>query len=96
MIGIIGHQDEVIGFGLAGVGKKIELLKSATKEEIKQAIRTMAEQTGAILISESIYEQVRHSKDLPQVIMITIPENQQQANMDAVEQLIKETLGINI
>lgn len=97
MIGIIGYQDEVIGFGLAGIAKKIELTRAAGKEEVLEAILTLAKDTEALLINESLHEKVKGSKSLPpQTILIDVPEDTKATNLDEVEALIKETLGINI
>ena len=96
MIGIIGYQDEIIGFGLAGITQKIELTRAAQKDEIKEAIRKLASVTQAILINETLHQQVKGHKDLPNTILIDIPEDKESTNLDEVEALIKETLGITL
>lgn len=96
MIGIIGYQDEVIGFGLAGITRMIELTRAATPQEVLAAIRTLSEDAEAIIINESLHQQVKHHKDLPQTILIDIPEDKRSTNLEEVEALIKETLGISI
>ena len=96
MIGIIGYQDEVIGFGLAGITKKIELTRASGKQEILEAIKLLAQDTEALLINESLHEKIQGHKELPNIILIDIPERTDVTNLDAVEALIKETLGISI
>ena len=96
MIGIIGYQDEIIGFGLAGITQKIELTRAATKENVKEALNTLAQETEAVFISESLHQLVRGARDLPDIILIDIPEDKNTTNLDEVEALIKETLGITL
>lgn len=97
MIGVIGYQDSVIGFGLSGITKMIELTRSATKKEVLESIKLLSQETEAILINESLHNLVKGSKELPtELILIDIPEETKTVQLDAVEAIIKETLGMNI
>ena len=97
MIGIIGYQDVIIGFGLAGVTNKIELTKAATAEEIITAIKTVLQSNvHAILINESLHEKIKGKKNVPDIIYIDIPEAGASSNLEEIEALVKETLGISL
>lgn len=96
MIGIIGYQDAIIGFGLAGVANKIELTKGATAEEIISAIEILKRDVHVILINESLHEKIRTKKNVPDMIYIDIPEAGTSSNLEEIEQLVRETLGISL
>ena len=96
MIGLIGYQDEVIGFGLAGITSKIELTRAATKEDVLTAVHELAPATQAILINESLHDLIKNHKETSNLILIDIPEQTATTNLDEIETLIKETLGISM
>lgn len=94
MIGLIGYQDDILGFGLAGFQTMIELQKNSTKEEIKNSIQEIKQKVNVILINESLLNKVRQDKDLKNLLFIEIPENKEKTNLDQIEKLVRDTLGI--
>lgn len=95
MIGIIGYQDDVIGFGLTGIVNKIELTKNTTQTETKKAILQMSQKVNVIIINESLIKNLKQEKEFKKILFIEIPEDKQKTNLDEIEKLIKDTLGIN-
>lgn len=95
MIGMIGGQDDVIGFGLAGIAKLQELPDSATAEEILAAVESMRENLRALIITERLLRRVEGRPELEGLLVITVPEEKGDAE-DRVAQLAKELLGITL
>lgn len=91
MMGIIGYQDDIIGFGLAGIEKMIELKRSASQEEILQAVRDLEVKT--LIIAEEFHARVRDAAELKGVFVIEIPQDKK-AREDPISALAKELLGI--
>lgn len=94
MIGIIGYQDDTIGFGLTGISQMIELTKNSNEKEIQNAILEMKKRVDIILINESLLNKVRQEKEIQNTMFIEIPEDKEKTNLDEIESLIKDTLGI--
>lgn len=93
MIGIIGYQDDTIGFGLTGISQMIELTKNSNEKEIQNAIIEMKKKVD-IIINESLLNKVRQEKEIQNTMFIEIPEDKEKTNLDEIESLIKDTLGI--
>lgn len=96
MIGLVGYQDEVIGFGLAGVAKAIELTRNATKEDVLEALSSFSKETKAVIINESLMDKIRDVYDDSIFIFIEIPETLETSSIEKLEALAKETLGISL
>ncbi|MFT4261149.1 MAG: V-type ATP synthase subunit F [Candidatus Woesearchaeota archaeon] len=94
MIGIIGYQDDTIGFGLTGISQMIELTKNSNEKEIQNAIIEMKKKVDIIIINESLLNKVRQEKEIQNTMFIEIPEDKEKTNLDEIESLIKDTLGI--
>lgn len=92
MMGLIGYQDDVIGFGLAGLQKVIEVNKTITRKDIINEITTLRKKVHVIIINETILDKVR---DLDfKIMFIEIPEDKTKTNMEQIEKIMKETVGI--
>ncbi|MFT4311247.1 MAG: V-type ATP synthase subunit F [Candidatus Woesearchaeota archaeon] len=92
MIGLIGYQDDVIGFGLAGLQKVVEVNKNITRKQIIEEIKNMRKKTHVIMINETILDKVR---DLDfKTMFIEIPEDKTKTNLEQIERVMKETVGI--
>lgn len=96
MIGIIGYQDDVIGFGLTGIGTMVEMKPSANRDDVLQAIEILRPHVKTIIINESLYKKIKKEPLTQDIFFIEIPEDLQHTNLDMIEKLTKETLGIAV
>lgn len=94
MIGIIGYQDDVIGFGLAGVCVLKELKKSTPAKQVLNTVHELTKNNKIILINETLMNKIRGHRSLKGVLFIEIPEDKTRTNIDEIERLTRETLGI--
>ena len=95
MIAVIGFQDEVIGLGLSGVSKLIEVERSLKKEELLE-ILIKEEDVKTMFISEKLLELISKEKDQFNMFFIEIPENFSTSGLEKIDQLARETLGISL
>ena len=95
MIGVIGFQDEVIGLGLSGVGRLIEVERSVTKAELIKLI-SQIHGVQTLFISEKLLEMIREEKGDFDIFFIEIPENFSTSGLEKIDQLARETLGVSL
>lgn len=92
MIGIIGYQDDVIGFGLTGITHLQELAPNASKEDVHKA-QTELENQGVdvLLIPAALREHLQETD----IMIIEIPQ-EDDTNIQEIERLTKELLGVEL
>lgn len=95
MIGVIGFQDEVIGFGLSGVSRLVEVERSINKIELIKILNQLHD-VQTLFISEKLLELVREEKEDFNFFLIEIPENFTSIGLEKIDQLARETLGISL
>jgi vacuolar-type H+-ATPase subunit F/Vma7 len=95
MISVIGYQDDVIGFGLIGIAKSIELKKTATGDDVLNAL-DLVKESNVVIINESLLKKIKDSKKKDNFFFVIIPENFKSANLDYIEKITRETLGISM
>ncbi len=93
MIGIIGTQDESIGFGLAGVHRIEELPPNPTKEDIIQSLKRMGDVQG-VIINEDNYRLIADDRLAKKYFMIIIPSSHKEEM--SIKELAKDVLGITL
>ncbi len=96
MVGIVGYQDDVIGFGLTGITEMVELTKGASKEEVLDAVLSLKDKVEAIIINESLLNAIRDHKQVKEIFFVEIPEDKVTVNAEDIERLARETLGISL
>lgn len=94
-VGIIGFQDDVIGFGLAGVKQAVEVKRESNAKEIIEALELIKE-VSILLVNESILEKIKHEEVLLGKFVVTIPNNETSYSEKKIDNLVRETLGIII
>ncbi|AFZ79332.1 vacuolar ATP synthase subunit f, putative [Theileria equi strain WA] len=107
---IIGDEDTVVGFLLAGVGDKDGLGRTNytivtskfSKAQIEETFKSYVEREdcGIIIINQHIAEKIRplldlHAKHIPTVLEIPSKEQPYDASKDSVMQKIKVFFGEN-
>jgi vacuolar-type H+-ATPase subunit F/Vma7 len=93
MIGIIGYQDDVIGFGLTGIEHLKEVNPNATKQDIQHAQEQLEGQgVDVIIIPAALRE---HLTEHDNIMIITIPEENNNT-AEQIEALSKELLGVQL
>ncbi|CDR97054.1 vacuolar ATP synthase subunit F, putative [Babesia bigemina] len=105
---IIGDEDTVVGFLMAGIGSKDGLGRTnykiitakVGKQEIEQTFNEYKDRRdcGIIIINQHIAEQIRtaidlHSGPIPAIIEIPSKEQAYDPNKDSVTQKIKVLFG---
>jgi vacuolar-type H+-ATPase subunit F/Vma7 len=95
MISVIGYQDDVIGFGLIGIAKTIELKKNASKDDVLDALRLVKE-SNVVIINESLLKKIEGLKERDNFFFVIIPDDFKSANLDYIEKITRETLGISM
>lgn len=95
MIGVIGTEEDTVGFGLAGVGKLRTLDTTATKSDVLQAVADLKEVT-AIIIAERLHDMIRGEKAVKDLLMIDIPSKDADPADDRIARLTKELLGVEL
>ncbi len=95
MIGVIGFQDEVIGLGLSGVGRLVEVERSVTKAELIKLINSL-HGVQTLFISEKLLEIIKEEKDDFEIFFIEVPENFSTSGLEKIDQLARETLGVTL
>ncbi|MBT4446127.1 hypothetical protein HOA92_07005 [archaeon] len=95
MIGVIGFQDEIIGLGLSGVSRLVEVESSITKPELLK-ILSQLKGLQTIFMSERLLEMINQEKSDYDIFFIEIPENFSTKGLEKIDQLARETLGISL
>ena len=98
MKAIIGTEDDVIGFGLTGIDQRLVIPMDADLPTITDALSQLDDETQTVLINESLLTKLEyHDKtDDYNHTFIMIPDTDKTPNIDEIESLAKETLGIDI
>jgi len=98
MKAIIGTEDDVIGFGLTGVEQRYILNMDEDITTITEAITDLHDDTQTVFINEALLTTLRYhdKEDEYDMKFIMIPDTDKTPNIDEIEQLAKETLGIDI
>lgn len=93
MIGLIGYQDDAIGFGLTGIQHIREVPPEADTQAVEQALEQLRAEVDVIIIPASLHRLVQeHTQDL---MIIEIPEDNS-SKQEEISALAKELLGVNI
>ncbi|MHA1410065.1 MAG: V-type ATP synthase subunit F [Candidatus Odinarchaeia archaeon] len=100
-IAVVGDEDTVIGFKLAGVSEGI-IVEDAYKAETH--IRELAERKdiGLIIITEKIGAKIRKlisnilKKGIPIIIEIPDKTGPLKAGEDPIKELVKKAVGVDI
>ena len=97
MIAVIGFQDEIIGFGLSGVSRLVEVEHSLNKIDLLKIIDQLhSVKVQTVFISEKLLEMIREEKETMEIFFIEIPENFTTKGLEKIDQLARETLGITL
>lgn len=96
MKALLGHQDEVVGFGLVGIEYMVEVEKSVSADILWQLAEELSKKANIIFISEYFYLKIRNLGVPLHAKMVMIPENKKDVKFKEVERLIKSTIGIDI
>lgn len=91
MIGVIGDQDDIIGFGLTGIEHLIELPPNATKQDVQQAQAQFEKAGVSVIITPGKYKEHLETD----IMIIEIPQ-QQNNTLEEIEALAKELLGVQL
>ena len=94
MIGVIGREEDAMGFGLAGVDRIRTLDKDAKPEEVLEAIQSLGD-VRAVVIAEHLHDKIRDHRSIRDLLMIDIPERGDPTE-DRIARLTKELLGVDI
>jgi len=94
MKAIIGTEDDIIGFGLTGIQQKICVDKESTTQEIQQHINSLNKETTLCLINEKALSKIETKPE--SITFIKIPNHQEAPEIEKIQKIAKETLGINI
>ncbi|GIX60812.1 vacuolar ATP synthase subunit F, putative [Babesia caballi] len=107
---IIGDEDTVVGFLMAGIGSKDGrgqtnykiITPKVTKQEIEETFKMYVERRdcGIIIINQHIAEKIRtlidlHVGPIPAILEIPSKEQPYDPNKDSVTQKIKVLFGEN-
>lgn len=96
MIGVLATEDDVIGFGLTGVKDEKEVNENINEKDLLKEILEMSQTVEIIIINERLMDKVRNRKEIQNIAFWEIPDNLEKTNIDEVEKLIKDTLGVKI
>lgn len=91
MIGIIGYQDDTVGFGLTGIAHLKEITQETSKEEILKAYTQLKETGVDTLIIHPDIQEIIPEGDM---MIITIP--QETTDTEDIDALAKELLGVQL
>ena len=96
MITLIGTSTTTIGFGLCGIKDIHEVRRSMEKETILKLVKEA--ENEIIMIDEDIFEKIREDVRNLGKIFIKIPfrHKKEDEASDAVDEMVKDTLGISI
>lgn len=94
-LGILGYQDDIIGFGLAGVKNIAELSSNPSDEEITKALEHLKGST-ILFVNESLLKKVRSHKLAKEKFFVSIPGKTDGDANKKIDNLVLETLGITI
>lgn len=89
MIGVIGNEDEVIGFGLGGLDKMTIVQEPITKEELLKAVSEL--DVEALVIPARLANIIREDTTC---FLIEIPEGM--LGTKRIAALTKQLLGVDI
>lgn len=92
MIGIVGLEDDIIGFGLAGLNRMSIITGQETPDELSAAILSL--ETRAVIIPGKIANMVRGRKELAHIFLIDIPDSE--VGSERIAKLARELLGVDI
>lgn len=92
MIGVIGNQDDIIGFGLTGIQHLIEVPPNANQQDIQQAQQQLEQEDIQVLIIPAQYKQHLQTTEL---MIIEIPQENNDTAQE-IEALTKELLGVQL
>lgn len=105
-IAVIGDEDTVIGFGLAGVKNCVIIKKDTDKIEIINSIKGLIKTKGLgfILISQQVAESVRAELERMKIekslypILIELPDKTGELpdRVDPIRLLIKRAIGMEV
>lgn len=96
MIGVLATQNDVIGFGLTGVKEEKEVNENINEKDLLKEILEMSKVVEIIIINERLMDKVRKRKEIQDIAFWEIPDNLEKTNIDDVEKLIKDTLGVKL
>ena len=92
-IGIIGYEDDIIGFGLAGVKHIAEINREAKDEEITKALEHLRD-VSILLVNESLHKKVKNHSLARGKFFVSIPEKIVGDSNKEIDNLVLETLRI--
>lgn len=92
MIGLIGEQEDAIGFGLAGIQHIQEVAPQASDEELLRALKNLEEDIEVLLIQQPLHQRIKEHTN--KLMVIEIPTNDDKAR--EIDALSKELLGIEL
>lgn len=95
MICVIGFQDEVIGLGLSGVSRLIEVERSITKSDLTKHLEQLHD-IQTLFISEKLLEMIHEEKNEFNFFFIEVPENFSSVGLEKIDKLARETLGVSL
>ena len=93
MIGLIGYQDDAIGFGLTGIQHIREVTPGAQEQEVRDALSEIRADIDVLIIPASLHRLVQ--QDTEDLMIIEIPEHNS-SKQEEISALAKELLGVNI
>ena len=98
MKAVIGTEDDVIGLGLTGIQQRRILPMQADITSIRDAANDLDEDTTTVYINEALLTTLRYHAEPHQHSheYIMIPDTEKTPNIDEIERMAKETLGISI
>lgn len=98
MKAVIGTEDDVIGLGLTGIEQRHIRPMNSELDDIESALNDLHQDTTVVYINEALLTKLRYHDKAQQhdVTFIMIPDTEKTPNIDEIERMAKETLGISI
>ena len=93
MIGLIGYQEDAIGFGLAGIQHIQEVPPGADKQTTKKALQALDTAVEVLIIPPELHRHIH--EDTTDYLVIEIPQSTQSKTQE-INALSKELLGIQL
>ena len=93
MIGLIGRQEDAIGFALAGIKHVQEVSPQASKQEVQQALKQLENKIDVLIMPASLHRHVE--EETKNVMVIPIPEDENNKAQE-IDEITKELLGIEL
>lgn len=96
MKAVLGTEDDVIGLGLTGINQRRILPMQAEPDQITEALNDFHAETNTVYINEALLRTLRNHDEQPNhaYTFIMIPDTEQTPDIDAIEAIAKETLGV--